>query len=233
MRQHFFSKHDNRTSFDKVSAGGPGLGEREREVGERRGLPRAGTQRALVSLPADDRGHCLSGPPSEWRQGFRPARPGRLSLRGGTPGNAWCQDCGPRARTVEKGPYCLLQGIGKRKDLARLCQRPTFLQWASNELELCQQRPLESSYQSNFPGPSDLPQRLVHFVQVQSPRTYTTYQQNFCQPCPSGDSGGPQVPNPSTPTNLPKIPMPKPLQHYLHEGVSECLNWTRALNKDG
>ncbi|XP_027989024.1 uncharacterized protein C3orf84 homolog isoform X2 [Eptesicus fuscus] len=132
------------------------------------------------------------------------------------------------------------KGIGRRKDLARLCQRPTFLHWASSELELCQQRPLESSYQSNFrlcPGPSHPPQRLVHFVQIQSPRTRTTYQQNFCQPSQSGhcggDSGGPQVPSPSTPTNLPKIPRPKPLQHYLHEGVSECLNWSRALNKDG
>nr|KAF6334887.1 hypothetical protein mPipKuh1_001836 [Pipistrellus kuhlii] len=137
----------------------------------------------------------------------------------------------------KEGPYCLLQGIGRRKDLARLCQKHTFLQWASSELELCQQRPLESSYQSTFrlsPEPSDPPQRLVHFVQIQSPRTRTTYQQNFCQPSQSGlcgsDSGDPQVPSPSPPTNLPKIPTPKPLQHYLHAGVSECLNWSRALN---
>lgn len=124
--------------------------------------------------------------------------------------------------------------------MERLCQRSTFLHWASSELELCQQRPLESSYQSNFrlsPGPSDPPQRLVHFVQIQTPRTCTTYQQNFCQPSQSGhccgDSGGAQASGPSTPTNLPQISRSKPLQHYLHDGVSECLNWSIALNKNG
>nr|KAF6310170.1 hypothetical protein mMyoMyo1_001851 [Myotis myotis] len=140
----------------------------------------------------------------------------------------------------KEGPYCLLQGIGRRKNMERLCQRHTFLHWASSELELYQQRPLESSYQSTFrlsPGPSDAPQRLVHFVQIHHPRTCTTYQQNFCQPSQSGhcggDCGGPPASGPSTRTNLPKIPGSKPLQHYLHEGVSECLNWSRALNKDG
>ncbi|XP_015423759.1 PREDICTED: uncharacterized protein C3orf84 homolog [Myotis davidii] len=142
--------------------------------------------------------------------------------------------------SFDKGPYCLLQGIGRRKNMERLCQRHTFLHWASSELELYPQRPLESSYQSTFrlsPGPSDAPQRLVHFVQVHHPRTCTTYQQNFCQPSQSGhcggDCGGPPASGHSTPTNLPKIPGSKPLQHYLHEGVSECLNWSRALNKVG
>ncbi|XP_019676992.1 uncharacterized protein C3orf84 homolog isoform X4 [Felis catus] len=137
----------------------------------------------------------------------------------------------------KEGPYCLLQGIGRRKDLEHLWQRHTFLRWAPCELELSQQRPLESSYQANFrsgPGLSDLPQRLVHFVQIQPPRTSTTYQQNFCQPSQGGHCGSNNVgPVTNTLPDLPGIPRPKLLQHYLHAGVSECLNWSRALNKDG
>uniref|UniRef100_A0A8C8XRG7 Ciliary microtubule inner protein 7 n=1 Tax=Panthera leo TaxID=9689 RepID=A0A8C8XRG7_PANLE len=137
----------------------------------------------------------------------------------------------------KEGPYCLLQGIGRRKDLEHLWQRHTFLHWAPCELELSQQRPLESSYQANFrsgPGLSDLPQRLVHFVQIQPPRTSTTYQQNFCQPSQGGHCGSNNVgPVTNTLPDLPGIPRPKLLQHYLHAGVSECLNWSRALNKDG
>ncbi|XP_047682574.1 uncharacterized protein C3orf84 homolog isoform X8 [Prionailurus viverrinus] len=137
----------------------------------------------------------------------------------------------------KEGPYCLLQGIGRRKDLEHLWQRHTFLRWAPCELELSQQRPLESSYQANFrsgPGLSDIPQRLVHFVQIQPPRTSTTYQQNFCQPSQGGHCGSNNVgPVTNTLPDLPGIPRPKLLQHYLHAGVSECLNWSRALNKDG
>ncbi|XP_012576111.1 PREDICTED: uncharacterized protein C3orf84 homolog [Condylura cristata] len=151
--------------------------------------------------------------------------------------SAWCQDCGPRAHTVEKGPYCLLQGIGKRKDLERLWQQHTFLHWAPCELELHQQRPLKSSYQKNFrsgPGFRDLPQRLVHFMQLQPPHVSTTYQQNFCQPSRGGHCGsdkvGPQAPVTDTLPDLPGIPRRKLLQHYLHAGVSECLNWSKALN---
>lgn len=159
---------------------------------------------------------------------------------GGAQGITWCQDCGLRARTVEKGPYCLLQGIGRRKDLERLWQQHTFLRWAPCELELRQPRPLESSYQTEFrsgPGLGDLPQRLVHFVQIQPLRVNTTYQQNFCQPSRGGHCGsdnmGPQTPVTNPLPDLPGIPRPKLLQHYLHAGVSECLNWSRTLNKDG
>uniref|UniRef100_A0A8C0L8H0 Ciliary microtubule inner protein 7 n=1 Tax=Canis lupus dingo TaxID=286419 RepID=A0A8C0L8H0_CANLU len=137
--------------------------------------------------------------------------------------------------SFDKGPYCLLQGIGRRKDLDRLWQRHTFLRWAPCELELSQQRPLESSYQANFqsgPGVSDFPQRLVHFVQIQPPRTSTTYQQNFCQPSRGGYCGNNMGSVTDTLPDLPGIPRPKLLQHYLHAGVSECLNWSRALNKD-
>ncbi|XP_054406742.1 uncharacterized protein C3orf84 homolog isoform X3 [Pongo abelii] len=139
----------------------------------------------------------------------------------------------------KEGPYCLLQGIGRRKDLERLWQRHTFLRWAPCEIELRQQGPLESSYQADFrpgPGLSGLPQRLVHFVQVQPSHTRTTYQQNFCYPSQGGHYGsykvGPQAPVTDILPDLPGIPRPKLLQHYLHAGVSECLNWSRALNKD-
>ncbi|XP_035131391.1 ciliary microtubule inner protein 7 isoform X3 [Callithrix jacchus] len=136
------------------------------------------------------------------------------------------------------------KGIGRRKDLERLQQRHTFLRWAPCEMELRQQGPLESSYQADFrpgPGLSDLPQRLVHFVQVQPSHARTTYQQNFCYPSRGGHPGGykvgPQAPVTNTLPGLPGIPSlglqrPKLLQHYLHAGVSECLNWSRALNKD-
>ncbi|XP_078206982.1 ciliary microtubule inner protein 7 isoform X5 [Callithrix jacchus] len=146
--------------------------------------------------------------------------------------------------SFDKGPYYLLQGIGRRKDLERLQQRHTFLRWAPCEMELRQQGPLESSYQADFrpgPGLSDLPQRLVHFVQVQPSHARTTYQQNFCYPSRGGHPGGykvgPQAPVTNTLPGLPGIPSlglqrPKLLQHYLHAGVSECLNWSRALNKD-
>ncbi|XP_077633437.1 ciliary microtubule inner protein 7 isoform X3 [Crocuta crocuta] len=129
------------------------------------------------------------------------------------------------------------QGIGRRKDLEHLGQQHNFLHWAPCELELSQQRPLESSYQANFrsgPGLRDLPQRLVHFVQIQPPCASTTYQQNFCQPSRGGHCGSNNVgPVTNTLPDLPGIPRPKLLQHYLHAGVSECLNWSRALNKDG
>ncbi|XP_008258868.2 uncharacterized protein CIMIP7 isoform X3 [Oryctolagus cuniculus] len=94
--------------------------------------------------------------------------------------------------SFDKGPYCLLQGIGRRKDLQRLWQRHTFLRWAPCELELSKQQPLESSYQSDFrtgPGLCGQPQRLVHFVQVRPPHVSTTYQQNFCQPSLGGHCG--------------------------------------------
>ncbi|XP_027440979.1 uncharacterized protein C3orf84 homolog isoform X2 [Zalophus californianus] len=138
--------------------------------------------------------------------------------------------------SFDKGPYCLLQGIGRRKDLERLWQRHTFLRWAPHELELGEQRPLESSYQANFrsgPGLSDLPQRLIHFVQIEPPHTSTTYRQNFCQPSRGGHCGSNNMgPVTNTLPDLPGIPRPKLLRHYLHDGVSECLNWSRALNKD-
>lgn len=123
--------------------------------------------------------------------------------------------------------------------MKQLWQRHTFLRWAPSEQEFRQQRPLASSYQANFrsgPELDDLPQRLVHFVQIQPPQASTTYQQNFCQPSRGGHCGStnvrPQSPLTSTLPNLPGIPKPKLLQHYLHAGVSECLNWSRALNKN-
>ncbi|XP_037684995.1 uncharacterized protein C3orf84 homolog [Choloepus didactylus] len=141
--------------------------------------------------------------------------------------------------SYDKGPYCLLQGIGRRKDLERLGQRHTFLRWAPCELKLRQQRPLESSYQSDFRSVSELsslPQRLVHFVQIQPARASTTYQQNFCQPFRGGlygsDKLGLEASVTDTLPDLPGTPRPKLLQHYLHAGVSECLNWSRTLNKD-
>uniref|UniRef100_A0A8C0ZM77 Uncharacterized protein C3orf84-like n=2 Tax=Castor canadensis TaxID=51338 RepID=A0A8C0ZM77_CASCN len=141
--------------------------------------------------------------------------------------------------SFDKGPYCLLQGIGRRKDLKRhLWQQHTFLRWAPCELELSKQRPLVSSYQTDFRPGSELgilPQRLVHFMQVQPAYGDTTYKQNFCQPSRGGHCGskvGPQAPFTDTLPDLPGIPRPKLLQHYLHAGVSECLNWSHALNKD-
>eukprot|EP00074_Homo_sapiens_P075112 XP_011532320.1 uncharacterized protein C3orf84 isoform X3 [Homo sapiens] len=74
------------------------------------------------------------------------------------------------------------------------------------------------------------------FDKVQPSHTRTTYQQNFCCPSQGGHYGsykvGPQAPVTDVLPDLPGIPRPKLLQHYLHAGVSECLNWSRALNKD-
>ncbi|XP_048190826.1 uncharacterized protein C3orf84 homolog [Perognathus longimembris pacificus] len=141
--------------------------------------------------------------------------------------------------SFDKGPYWLLQGIGRRKDLERLWQRHTFLRWAPSELELSHQRPLKSSYQIDFRPGSKLgiiPQRLVDFMKVQSPYAKTTYQQNFCQSAHSGYCGIKKVDSqePATDTlpNLPDNRRPKLLQHYLHAGVSECLNWSETLNKN-
>ncbi|XP_063122183.1 uncharacterized protein C3orf84 homolog isoform X1 [Rattus norvegicus] len=143
-----------------------------------------------------------------------------------------------RGSLQEQGPYCLLQGIGRRKDLERLWKRHTFLRWAPCELELSQQPPLESSYQTDFrsgTGLSQLPQRLVQFMQVQPPYANTTYQHNFCQPSRGGHCGSvklrPHEPVAETLPGLPGIPKPKLLQHYLHAGVSECLDWSQALKR--
>ncbi|XP_003500432.1 uncharacterized protein C3orf84 homolog [Cricetulus griseus] len=140
--------------------------------------------------------------------------------------------------SFDKGPYWLLQGIGRRKDLERLWKRHTFLRWAPCELELSQQPPLESSYQTDFgsgSGLSRLPQRLVHFMQIQPPYVSTTYQHNFCHPSRGGHCGSakvrPQEPATEIRPDRPGIPRPKLLQHYLHDGVSECLNWSQALNR--
>lgn len=62
VRQHFFSKHDNRTSFDKVSAWEEAPTGAERAGRVREGFPgRAGTQVLWFPLPAclTD---CASGP---------------------------------------------------------------------------------------------------------------------------------------------------------------------------
>ncbi|XP_049633653.1 LOW QUALITY PROTEIN: uncharacterized protein C3orf84 homolog [Suncus etruscus] len=136
--------------------------------------------------------------------------------------------------SYDKGPYWMLQGIGRRKDLQQLWQQHNFLRWAPCELELSQQRPHVSSYQTSFQkktGFSDFPQRLVHFIQLQTPSIYTTYQQNFCHPFRDGHYGinevQPKTLDPTTPlSNLPDIPRRKQLQHYFHNGVSECLNWS-------
>ncbi|XP_075401988.1 ciliary microtubule inner protein 7 [Tenrec ecaudatus] len=132
------------------------------------------------------------------------------------------------------------KGIGRRKDLERLWQRHSFLQWAPCELELHQQQPLESSYQAAFrsgPGLESLPQRLVHFVQVRPAHASTTYQQNFCQTARGSHSNTNKIGHKAqVTTSLPDLlgpSRPKMLQHYLHAGVSECLNWSRSLNKNG
>lgn len=77
MRQHFFSKHDNRTSFDKVSARGEApRRELSREgVRVREGLP-AGLGHSELWFPLPDnvqvsQATAVLGPHSEWRQGFR------------------------------------------------------------------------------------------------------------------------------------------------------------------
>ncbi|VCX42531.1 unnamed protein product [Gulo gulo] len=71
------------------------------------------------------------------------------------------------------------------------------------------------------------------FDKIEPPRTSTTYQLNFCQPSRGGHCGSNNTgPVTNTLPDLPGIPRPKLLQHYLHAGVSECLNWSRLLNKD-
>ncbi|KAH0509984.1 hypothetical protein LTLLF_157525 [Microtus ochrogaster] len=117
------------------------------------------------------------------------------------------------------------KGIGRRKDLERLWKRHTFLRWAPCELELSQQPPLESSYQIDFPsgtGLARLPQRLVHFVQVQPPYANTTYQHNFCRssrggPCGSAKTKAPPTPVPKAVTQLPS---PVPPSSYRAMGSS-------------
>uniref|UniRef100_A0A8C9PWX1 Chromosome 3 open reading frame 84 n=1 Tax=Spermophilus dauricus TaxID=99837 RepID=A0A8C9PWX1_SPEDA len=185
------------------------------------------------------RGQFKSETAGEYRLAAKPQPPATFLQRCQEPAQQHFFSKHDNRTSFDKGPYCLLQGIGRRKDLERLWQRHTFLRWAPCELELSQQRPLESSYQSNFrpgPGLSSFPQRLVHFVQVQPPHVSTTYQQNFCQPSRGGHCGsdkvGPQTPVTNILPDLPGIPRPKMLQHYLHSGVSECLNWSGALNKD-
>ncbi|XP_022428189.1 uncharacterized protein C3orf84 homolog [Delphinapterus leucas] len=185
------------------------------------------------------RGQFKSESAREYRLAAKPQPPAVFLQRCQEPAQQHFFSKHDNRTSFDKGPSCLLQGIGRRKDLERLWQQHTFLRWVPCELELRQPRPLESSYQADFrsgPGLSDLPQRLVHFVQIQPSHASTTYQQNFCQPsrgshCGS-DNMGPQAPVTNTLPDLPGIPRPKLLQHYLHAGVSECLNWSRTLNKD-
>ncbi|KAM5315055.1 ciliary microtubule inner protein 7 [Glossophaga mutica] len=186
------------------------------------------------------RGQFKSESAREYRLAAKPQPPAVFLKRCQEPAQQHFFSKHDNRTSFDSGPFCLLQGIGRRKDLNRLWQRHTFLRWAPCELEFCQQRPLESSYQANFrsdPGLSDLPQRLVHFVQIKPPHASTTYQQNFCQPSLGDSSGsnnvGPPAPVTNTLPKLPEIPRPTLLQHYLHAGVSECLNWSRALNENG
>ncbi|KAM8758839.1 ciliary microtubule inner protein 7 [Rhynchonycteris naso] len=186
------------------------------------------------------RGQFKSDSAREYRLAAKPQPPAVFLQRCQEPAKQHFFSKHDNRTSFEKGPYYLLQGIGRRKDLERLWQQHTFLRWAPGELELRQQHPLESSYQANFragPGLGDLPQRLAHFVRIQPLCASTTYQQNFCQPAQAGHCGsnnvGPQAPITSTLPDLPGIPRPKLLQHYFHAGVSECLNWSRALNRSG
>ncbi|XP_064130312.1 uncharacterized protein C3orf84 homolog [Loxodonta africana] len=185
------------------------------------------------------RGQFKSESAREYRLAAKPQPPAVFLQRCQEPAQQHFFSKHDNRTSFDKGPYCLLQGIGRRKDLERLGQRHTFLRWAPCELEL-HQRPLESSYQSDFrsgPGLGGLPQRLVHFVQVRPARASTTYQQNFCQTSwgsrYSSDKVGPEAPVTSSLPDLLGPPRPKLLQHYLHAGVSECLNWSRALKKNG
>ncbi|XP_049995313.1 uncharacterized protein C3orf84 homolog [Alexandromys fortis] len=184
------------------------------------------------------RGQVKSESAGEYRLAAKPPPPAVFLQRCEEPARQHFFSKHDNRTSFDKGPYCLLQGIGRRKDLERLWKRHTFLRWAPCELELSQQPPLESSYQIDFPsgtGLARLPQRLVHFVQVQPPYANTTYQHNFCQSSRGGPCGSakvrPQEPVTETLPNLPGIPRPKLLQHYLHAGVSECLNWSQALNR--
>uniref|UniRef100_A0A8C6QQ29 cDNA sequence BC048562 n=1 Tax=Nannospalax galili TaxID=1026970 RepID=A0A8C6QQ29_NANGA len=140
--------------------------------------------------------------------------------------------------SFDKGPYSLLQGIRRWKDLECLWKRHTFLHWAPCELEMSQQGPLESSYQTDFQsdmGLSSLPQCFVHFMQV-LPYANTTYEHNFCQPSRGVHCGSTkersQEPVTAILPDLPGIPRPQLLQHYFHAGVSKCLNWSQALNSN-
>ncbi|XP_054450580.1 uncharacterized protein C3orf84 homolog [Pteronotus mesoamericanus] len=186
------------------------------------------------------RGQFKSESAREYRLAAKPQPPAVFLQRSQEPAQQHFFSKHDNRTSFDKGPCCLLQGIGRRKNLERLWQKHTFLCWAPCELEFHQQRPLESSYQANFrsgPGPGGLPQRLVHFVQIQPHYASTTYQENFCQPSPGDHYGSNSVRPQAAVTNalpkLPEIPKPKLLQHYLHAGVSECLNWSRALNKNG
>ncbi|XP_057622234.1 uncharacterized protein C3orf84 homolog [Chionomys nivalis] len=184
------------------------------------------------------RGQVKSESAGEYRLAAKPPPPAVFLQRCEEPARQHFFSKHDNRTSFDKGPYCLLQGIGRRKDLERLWKRHTFLRWAPCELELSQQQPLESSYQIDFrsgTGLARLPQRLVHFVQVQPPYANTTYQHNFCRSSRGGPCGStkvrPQEPAAETLPNLPGIPRPKLLQHYLHAGVSECLNWSQALNR--
>ncbi|XP_013363031.1 PREDICTED: uncharacterized protein C3orf84 homolog [Chinchilla lanigera] len=178
------------------------------------------------------RGQVKSESAGEYRRAAKPPPPPAFLQRCQEPAQHFFSKHDNRT-SFDKGPYCLLQGIGRQKDLKRLWQRHTFLRWAPCEIEVSQQRPLKSSYQHDFPsgsGLDSLPQRLVHFVQIQPVHASTTYQRNFCHPSLGGrcgsDKTGPQVPVTDTLPDLPAIPRPKLLQHYLHPGVYECLHWS-------
>ncbi|XP_028612412.1 uncharacterized protein C3orf84 homolog [Grammomys surdaster] len=184
------------------------------------------------------RGQVKSESAGEYRLAAKPPPPAVFLQRCEEPARQHFFSKHDNRTSFDKGPYCLLQGIGRRKDLERLWKRHTFLRWAPCELELSQQPPLESSYQTDFrsgTGLTRLPQRLVHFVQLQPPYANTTYQHNFCQPSRGGHCGStkvrPREPVTETLPDLPGIPKPKLLQHYLHAGVSECLNWSQALKR--
>ncbi|XP_005074995.1 uncharacterized protein C3orf84 homolog [Mesocricetus auratus] len=183
------------------------------------------------------RGQVKSESAAEYRLAAKPPPPAVFLQRCEEPVRQHFFSKHDNRTSYDKGPYCLLQGIGRRKDLERLWKRHTFLRWGPCELELSQQPPLVSSYQTDFRAGSELsrlPQRLVHFVQVQPPYISTTYQHNFCQPSRGGYCGSakvrPQEPVTEIRPDLPGIPRPKLLQHYLHAGVAECLNWSQTLN---
>ncbi|KAM5292838.1 ciliary microtubule inner protein 7 [Ctenodactylus gundi] len=185
------------------------------------------------------RGQVKSESAGEYRLAAKPKPPAAFLRRSQEPAQRHFFSKHDNRTSFDKGPYWLLQGLGRRKDMKQLWQRHTFLHWAPCELQLSRQRPLESSYQSDFrtgSGLDSLPQRLVHFVQFRHPHANTTYQENFCQLFRDGhcDSNKieSQVPVTSILPDLPGIPRSKMLQHYLHPGVGECLNWSQALNKD-
>ncbi|XP_004615189.1 uncharacterized protein C3orf84 homolog [Sorex araneus] len=178
------------------------------------------------------RGQFRSDGAREYRHAAKPKPPAVFLQRCQVPVKQHYFSKHDNRTSYDKGPYWMLQGIGRRKNLQHLWQQHTFLRWAPCELELSQQGPPMSSYRTSFqkePGFSDLPQRLVHFVQLQPPTANTTYQQNFCQPLQDShcriDTAQPKALVSPLP-DLPELPRPRPLQHYLHNGVSECLNWS-------